>query len=236
MRQRFYEVNVTGTRNLLAGLDGQRALERFVFVSTVAVYGVDRGELLDESAPRQAVDPYGKTKRLAEDLVVDWCEARRIRWGIVRLPLVVGRGAPGNFGAMVRALRGGWYVGIGDGLARRSMVTAEDAACGIWSVGNVGGVYHLTDGENPTLRELESRLGAALGRRWIPRMPVELARMLAAVGDLAATVSGREMPFDSRRYGRMTATLTFSDQKARREIGWNPRSVLAALGSARGIV
>jgi nucleoside-diphosphate-sugar epimerase len=230
VERRFYQVNLEGTRNLLKGLDELEALpEAVVFISTVAVYGLETGEMVDENASRMAEDPYGKSKRLAEDLVIQWCEANRVRCGIVRLPLVAGRGAPGNLGAMIRAVRGGWYLAIGNGEARRSMVLADDVAKGLMLVASRGGVFHLTDGEHPRMRDLEDGLCKALGRPWLPRIPLSAARAVSRVGDFAGIVSGLQMPFDTRRYSRLTTALTYSDDKARRQLGWSPRGVLGAI-------
>jgi len=225
---RFYEVNVGGTKNLLLGLEQAGALpEALVFVSTVAVYGVEGGEALDEDAPRKAVDPYGESKRQAEDLLVEWGERKGVRIGIVRLPLVAGRGAPGNLGAMVSALRRGRYLGIGRGDARRSMVLAADVARTLPKVAASGGIFHLTDGHHPSFVELEDALCRALGRTPPRRLPLAAARVLAAAGDAAGTV-GLGAPFSSRTLKKMTSTLTFSDERARRELGWRPSRVIDA--------
>ncbi len=50
--QLFYAVNYQGTLNLLKGLEAAPALPRlFVFISTVAVYGLESGENIDEEHP-----------------------------------------------------------------------------------------------------------------------------------------------------------------------------------------
>ncbi|MEP6994595.1 MAG: NAD-dependent epimerase/dehydratase family protein [Acidobacteriota bacterium] len=228
--QRFSDVNLGGTRNLLTSLD--RAADppkTFVFVSSVSVYGLDSGELLDEDTPRLAIEPYGASKRAAEDLVRDWGKARGVRVAIARLPLVVGREAPGNFGAMVGALRRGWYYGVADGGAKRSMVLVDDAAKGLRLLSEAGGVYHLTDGRHPTFAELERSITFALGRRPPPRLSFPAARAAAKLGDLVERVTGRPVPFTHQTFSRMTSTLTFSDQRARERIAWAPRAVIDAI-------
>lgn len=228
---RFFEVNVRGTENLLKGLEGCSELpEALVLVSTVAVYGVDQAVLLTEESPRAATDPYGMSKRQQEDLILEWGERRGVRIGVVRLPLVAGRGAPGNLGAMVWALRAGRYPGIGPGGARRSMVLADDVARALGKVAEIGGVYHLTDGCHPSFRELEDALCGAMGRRPPLRIPMAVAQVLAWGGDAMQTLPGRSMPFSTRALEKMTSTLTFSDAKARKTFGWSPGAVVDAAG------
>jgi len=230
-RRLFTTVNVEGTRDLLDGLS--RCAERprtFLLVSTVAVYGVEEGELLDETTPRHAKDPYGLSKRQAEDLVLEWGERFRVRTAIVRLPLVWGPGAPGNLNRMVRAIAAGRYLSVGRPEVRRSVVRLADVVEALPRVEEAGGIFHLTDGYHPRLAELEAALAAALGRRRPWRLPPLLARAAAGLGDGLGTLTRRRMPFDRAALSKMASTLTFSDDKARRTLGWAPTRVLDHVG------
>jgi nucleoside-diphosphate-sugar epimerase len=226
-RERFARVNVEGTRALLTGLERCRELPvSFLMVSTVAVYGVEKGDLLAETTERRALDPYGLSKRQAEDLVQEWGERRGVRTAVVRLPLVVGPGAPGNLRRMAAALAAGRYLGMGNGVARRSMVRVEDVAEILPKAAEAGGVFHLTDGVHPSVGELETALASALGRRAPWRLPMPLAHAAAAIGDVLETVMRAKMPFNRRILSKLTSTLTFSDEKARQELAWRPARVL----------
>jgi nucleoside-diphosphate-sugar epimerase len=63
---RYRQIYVEGTRNLLAGLQGQ---PRIVWVSSTSVYAQDQGELVDESSPATGSGFSGRCLREAEDLV-----------------------------------------------------------------------------------------------------------------------------------------------------------------------
>ena len=75
-----WRTNVEGTANLLAA--GQAAgVERFVYISSVAVYGVNAAPLVDESMPTPPVGQlYPDSKIAAEALV----RASSLPWVIVR--------------------------------------------------------------------------------------------------------------------------------------------------------
>ncbi len=226
--ERFFRVNSEGTGHLLRAL-ADRPPASLVLVSSVAVYGLERGEAIPEDTPRAARDPYGRSKVEAEDQVMEWAAARGVRAVVVRPPLVAGPGAPGNLGAMVRALRRGRYLRVGDGAARRSLVRADDLCAGLVALAAGGEwAYHLTDGRHPSFRELEDALAAALGRGPVRAAPSWLLRIAAAAGDRLDRVLRRDLPLDSRRLAKLTATLTFADDRARRDIGWAPRPVTAA--------
>jgi nucleoside-diphosphate-sugar epimerase len=229
-RRLFFAVNVEGTRNLLRSLESTRqTVSGVVLVSSVSVYGTEAGQLIPESTPCQAEDPYGRSKREAEILALQWSQETGVPLTIVRLPLVVGYQPPGNLGAMLRALRSGWYFGIGLGAARRSMVLARDVAQFLPSLIGRSGVYHLCDGHHPSLLEVETALSRVMGRRHPPRLPQTMARWTARVGDAIERSCGRGMPLNSNRLQKISSTLTFSDELARETLGWNPRPVLENL-------
>lgn len=225
--QLFWSVNLTGTQNLVAALERATLIPKtLIFTSTVAVYGRKTGSMLDEQTPLEAEDPYGRSKREAEQYLQDWCTKSGVKLLILRLPLLVGRDAPGNFGAMVRAISRRRYLGIGDGSARRSMCWVEDVARLVPELLGREGVYHLTDGTHPSFLELETAITEALGIAPVRRLPLLSAKLLARVGDLAQSVFGKELPFNSRVLSKMVSTLTFSDERARRVLGWRPAPVV----------
>ena len=221
---RFFDVNVTGTENLLKGLEKLSQLpETLIFISTVAVYGLDEGENINESAPLNGNTPYAISKISAEYLVREWGERHNVKTVIFRLPLIAGANPPGNLGAMIRAINKGYYFSIGVGRARRSMVLAEDVADLINKCNNCHGIYNLTDGYHPSIRELAETIAKAYDRR-IKVMPSYLVRLAVKAGDLLPFI-----PVNSLKLEKLTSTLTFSDEKVRRELGWSPRMVLEHL-------
>jgi nucleoside-diphosphate-sugar epimerase len=220
--QAFFDVNLEGTKNLLKGISKlESAPTGFVFISTVAVYGVETGALISEDHPMMGNTPYALSKIKAEQEVLSWGASSGVPVAILRLPLVVGPDAPGNLGAMVRHLRRGTYLRIGDGAARRSMVLAEDVARLIPSLKGKTGIYNLTDRMNPSIAELDSAIAASMQKN-ILVIPSFVASLLAKLGDLIP-----RSPFNTYRFDKLRQSLTFTDDKAVRELDWAPKSVLS---------
>jgi len=218
----FFEVNVTGTANLLTALERSILPKYFVLISSVSVYGVEEGELIGENHPLLAEDPYGKSKIAAEELIIDWCQRHHVIYTILRLPLLAGPNPPGNLGAMIKAVKKGFYFNIGKGAARRSMVRVEDVAEFIKQVFAIGGIYNLTDGEHPSFKDLSFAISKQINKRSSLSLPHGFVKTLALAGDLL----GGKFPITSKKLNKMTKTLTFSDQKARLQVNWNPKSVV----------
>lgn len=225
--EEFFRVNYHGTLNLLTGLEQSESLpQSFVFISTVAVYGTLTGSLLDEEAPLNASDPYGMSKKMAEEAILKWGDMKKVRIGILRLPLVAGSKPPGNLGKMLKAQKKGYYFQIGKGEARRSMVSAVDVAKIIPVLAEKGGVYNLTDQYHPSFAELGDLFAKKLGVRSPYSMPLTITSVLATMGDAFGAVFKRDAPFNSNALSKMTNSVTFSDEKAKRLLNWQPQRVI----------
>lgn len=217
----FYEINYQGTINLLTSLEKYPPAS-FVFISSVAVYGLNAGCNIDEHTPLEAVDPYGKSKILAENYIDDWCKKNKVKCTILRLPLVVGNNAPGNLGAMIKGIEKGLYFNIGGGRAQKSMVLAIDVAAIMLKASQAGGIFNLTDGAHPSFNQLSKHIANQLGKGRIQNLPLWFAKILSKIGDWM----GKYAPLNTDRLLKLTATLTFDDTKAKAMIGWNPTPVL----------
>ena len=213
--QRFFSVNATGTANLLMGLENLRPLPRFfIFISTVAVYGIEEGENINESVPLNGSTPYALSKIEAENLVSNWGREHGVSTLILRLPLIAGVDPPGNLGSMIKAIKKGYYLRPGNGSARKSMVLASDVAAFLAVCKEHTGIYNLTDGYHPAVRELDDAIARKLNRR-IRQIPEPLLKIVSSAGDYL-----RFLPLDTGKLQKLTSSLTFSDQRARNEIGW----------------
>lgn len=227
----YHRVNVQGIAHLLNALAKQPVLPAtLVHLSTVLVYGCSSGQELRETTPLMATDPYGASKVEAERLLQEWAVQTGVRLTILRLPLVVAEPLNGNLATLQSAIRRGYYVRIGNGLVRRSMVRADDVAAVLTCAADVGGTFNLTDGYHPTVRELEDAIARKLGwKKPIPSVPLSLIKPIARLGDGISAVVGRRFPIDSIALRKLTSTLTFSDEQARQQLNWRPRPVLDLL-------
>lgn len=218
----FYDVNYEGTRNLCSALEKAGVPKVLVFISTVAVYGCESGELISEDHPLNGDTPYAKSKIMAEEFLTKWCSEHGVVLGILRPSLLAGKNAPGNLGAMVNGIRKGFYLNIAGGKVRKSVLMAEDIARLIPLLIEKGGVYNVCDTNQPTFGEISASVAKQLGKHKPISIPYWMAWCMAKVGDLL----GSKAPINSYKLSKMTESLTFSNEKARRELGWEPLDVL----------
>lgn len=221
-KQAFYDVNYQGTVNLCSALEHAEAPKALVFISTVAVYGCDSGEMITEEHPLDGYTDYAKSKIMAEAYLTGWCSANNVILGILRPTLFVGRNAVGNLGAMVNGIRKGFYVNIGGGGAAKSFLMAEDIVRILPAVAQKGGIYNVCDSQHPTYEQISELIARQLGKRKPLNIPYWIALVLATAGDCM----GKKAPINTYKLEKMVNTLTFSNEKARRELGWEPLDVL----------
>lgn len=218
----FFDINLKGTENLLKGLELHGFPKKFVFISSVSVYGKDFGIGIDENTYLGAIDPYGISKVEAERIILDWCTKHHVVCTILRLPLIIGPNPPGNLKAMIKGIQKGYYFNIAGGRAKKSMVLAEDVAKCILRVAEIGGIYNLTDGYHPSFEELSNHISVQLGKGKPMNVPLWLARIIAKFGNIL----GNKSPLNTNKFKKITLDLTFDDTKAREAFGWNPTPVL----------
>nr|WP_315026713.1 NAD(P)-dependent oxidoreductase [uncultured Chryseobacterium sp.] len=218
----FYKVNFDGTKHLCNALEGSLP-EYFIFISTVAVYGKDFGENINESTPLEGYTPYAKSKIMAEDFLINWCNKNNVKLFILRPSLIAGPNPPGNLGDMINAVKSGKYFNIAGGTARKSIFWVEDFAdLTMNMVGKNGGIYNVCDSNNPTFKEISDKISIQLNKKSPASIPYFVAKSLAKVGDML----GNKAPINSLRLRKITDSLTFSNEKIKRELNFNPSNVM----------
>lgn len=217
----FFQNNFQLTKNLLAAIP--KTCGHFVLISTVAVYGKETGTGITEETHLAGTTPYALSKIQTEQAVLDYCAQHNLPCLILRLPLVVGKNAPGNLGKMQKAMEKGRYVRLGAADARKSMVLATDVATLLANSFGKTGTYNLTDGQHPTFFQLEELLSSQYQKPIRAQLPLWVARLLAIFGDFTKG----KFPFTTATYQKITLPLVFDDTKARKELGWEPHGVIA---------
>lgn len=221
-KQIFFDVNLQGTKNLCIALEKRGVPRAFIFISTVAVYGCDYGENITEEHPLDGSTPYAMSKRLAEEYLQEWCRKHNVILGIIRPSLIAGPNPPGNLGAMIHGIHSGKYLSIAGGRARKSVLMVQDIAKLVPLLAEKGGIYNVCDSCQPTFRELEVIICRQLNKKLPLSIPYWVAKCMALVGNCM----GKKVPINSLKLDKITKSLTFSNEKAIRELGWKPTDVL----------
>lgn len=213
----FRAVNTEGTLRLARQAAGA-GVRRFVFVSSIKV----NGEYTAPNSPFRASDephpedPYGHSKRDAEDGLRELAAATGMEVVIVRPPLVYGPGVKANFAAMMRAVQRGLPLPLGWVTHNRRSFVALDNLVDLLMIcldhpAAANQTFLVSDDEDLSTAELLRRLGQAMGRpaRLLPVPP----RVLQAG---AALLGKRDVA--QRLLGSLQVDITHT----RQTLGWVP--------------
>lgn len=218
----FFDINYQGTVNLCKALEKFGLPKAFIFISTVAVYGQETGEYITEEHPLNGDTPYALSKIQAEEFLTNWCKQHNVTLGIIRPSLIAGPNPPGNLGAMIKGIQSGAYLSISGGRVRKSVLMVQDIAHLLPALIDKGGIYNVCDDSHPTFRELELLIAKQLGKKPPIFIPLWIAKSMALVGD----IFGKSAPINSLKLSKITESLTFSNEKAKQELNWQPLNVL----------
>lgn len=212
----FRRANVETTLNL-ARQAAYGGVRRFVFVSSIKVNGegTREGAPFTADDPPAPSDPYGVSKREAEDGLFEIGRNTGMEVVVVRPPLVYGPGVKANFQAMMRWLLRGVPLPLGAIRNRRTLVGLDNlvdliAIC-LEHPAAAGEVFLAGDDEDLSTTDLLRRLASALGVR------ARLLPVPASLLEAAASLLGKRAVAQ-----RLCGNLQVDIGKARRLLGWTP--------------
>lgn len=205
----YEDVNVGGARNVVAAAE-HAGVNTVIFTSSVAVYG-DSDRPLDENAPHNWINDYGRTKSLAEVEHRKWADADPSRKLVMVRPSVVfGPGNRGNVYNLLKQIAGGRFIMIGAGQNRKSMAFVDNVAAFLaftLTLPAGASVYNYADKPDFDMNALVSliRERMNLGRDVGPRLPLWAAHLVGAGADLVARASGKSLPISRVRVRKFVA-------------------------------
>jgi nucleoside-diphosphate-sugar epimerase len=222
--QRFRDVNVQGTANLLEA-SVIAGVKRFVHGSTIGVYGPGMEGRIDENSPLQPDNIYGKTKLEGENVVLSFKD--RLPVVILRIPETYGPGDR-RLLKLFKAIRKGVFIMIGDGKNLHHLIHIDDlidafslAAEHPEAIGNI----FVVAGEKPvTTNEMVAVIAARMGTR-IPgyRVPLSALLFLATVMEKTFQPFGIKPPIYRRRMDFFRKNFAFSQEKAKKILDFRPK-------------
>ena len=212
----FHLANVDFTRSCAAAA-ASAGVERFIFMSSVGVHGGASGarpfHADSDLAPHT---PYARSKADAELALAEVVCRSGMALTVIRPPLVYGLEAPGNFGALVRAVASGWPLPLGRVTRnQRSFVAIDNLVDLIVTCldrpAAANRTFLVSDGEDLSTVDLLRRLGAAM------KQPARLLPVPVGVLAFGAKLLGKPDMFQS-----LCGSLQVDMRKTQELLDWCP--------------
>jgi len=219
--QELYGANVRTTEALLAA--APKTLERFVHISSIAVYGKKLSGVADEKSPRNADDNYSKTKLEAEEKVI--ASSKKFKTIILQPGIIYGPTFTDGFYAVLKAIKNKKMKIIGSGKNHFPLVHCDDVAQGIAKAckENVksGSCFLLVQEPQMTQEELVKTAAAAMGE---PEPTEHILPIVAKAGAGAtaffSNLIGEAPSLVPSMVDQLSCERRFSSKKAQEQLGW----------------
>ncbi len=224
-------VNVEGSR-ALASASAVAGVKRFIFVSTTLYYGYPAGGLIHEdSLPIHHHTPYIQTKQAAEAAIRRAAAETGLSFAISRPGMIYGAGSAHWTRTLFRVARMRPTPFIGDGRGSAFPIHVDDVVDHLIALAlhpdAAGEAFNCTPDPSPTWREFIRLYARLAGHdRWLA-LPYPLFRAGAAL--IAPFAPPNTLLRDLRAIVPIfRVQTTYSMEKSRRVLGWQPRISLEA--------
>jgi UDP-arabinose 4-epimerase len=217
----YYDVNVTGTLTLLQCMK-RASVDKIVFSSSCATYGVPRSLPIDDDAPQNPINPYGFTKLVGERMLAEFEAAYGLKWMALRYFNAAGADPDGELGeehapethAIPLAIQAALGIGPSFTLFGDDYDTPDGSA--------VRDYVHVSDLADAHVRAAEYLLAG--GRSAACNLATGAGTSVLEIVSAVKAATGRTVPLahGPRRPGDPPA-LFASGAGARDLLGWRPR-------------
>jgi UDP-glucose 4-epimerase len=218
----YFDVNVTGTLNLLQALDTERERTgrpaRLIFSSSGSVYGRREGTLAEDD-PAIPANPYGASKLAAEQLIGYQAAAGRLDAVTLRCFNIAGAGAGQRDDDLSRIIPK--TLAVAAGTAARLEINGDGSAVREYThVLDVAEAFRLSLGALP----LDGHWldGKAKGRHRVFNVGSGQGTTLMDVVEAVRRITGRPVPVEHRPAQPEARILMADSGRIRRELGWRP--------------
>ncbi|MEA5511020.1 UDP-glucose 4-epimerase GalE [Crocosphaera sp. UHCC 0190] len=218
---KYYNNNVGGTLTILEAMK-KSEVDKFVFSSTCATYGIPQELPINESHPQNPINPYGASKKMVEQILADFDRAYGLKYVCFRFFNAAGADPNGELGEdhqpephLIPLV---FYTALG----KRSSISifgsdypTQDGTC-------VRDYIHVLDLAQAHLLGLKYLLNG--GESEIFNLGNGEGFSVKEVIDIAREVTGKTIKVEkSDRRAGDPAILVSSSQKASQILGWQPQ-------------
>ncbi len=215
----YYDVNVSGTKNVLDEMD-KCGINELIFTSSVAVYGLNKSN----PGENHVTDPfnhYGKSKLEAEKVIYDWYlkKPQKRKVLIIRPTVIFGEDNRGNVYNLLKVISSGKFIMVGEGLNKKSMAYVGNVTAfikeKIYSMDNGFNIFNYSDVPDFNMKELIKLIRSEMNISNLHfSIPYSLGIVIGYFFDILGFILRKKLPFSSVRVKKFCAKTQYDSSKA----------------------
>lgn len=221
--QVFWDVNVTGTKNVLEA-SVEAGVSRFVHGSTIGVYGSAMEGTITEETPLRPDNIYGITKLEGEKVARSFCD--RLPVVIIRISETYGAGDR-RLLKLFKTIKKNVFFMIGNGKNLHHLIYVDDLLDGLCVAATaetaVGKTFVLAGKEPLTTNEMVKTIADEVGGKIRFRAPLPLFLLVATVMETVLRPLGIQPPLHRRRMDFFRKSFAFSPTLSAGLANFSPR-------------
>ncbi|MEJ2763337.1 NAD-dependent epimerase/dehydratase family protein [Photobacterium sp. MCCC 1A19761] len=213
----YHDVNVGGAKNIVKAAE-ENNINKIVFTSSVAIYGLNRGTPDENTEPRP-FNEYGRTKLAAEQVFNEWYSQNNERTLVTVRPAVVfGESNRGNVYNLINQIVSGRFFMIGDGTNCKSMGYVGNVAEFLkYQLDQAPGYYRYNYADKADLSSSQI-VSIVRNEMNIPASNVKVPYSIGLLGgyafDVLSKITGKKFPVSSIRIQKFCADTTIDSSAA----------------------
>lgn len=220
---KYYQNNVAATLNLLE-LVTEYQIPNFIFSSSAAVYGEPLYLPIDEQHPLTPINPYGRSKRMVEEMIQDFAACSAMHYAILRYFNAAGADPQGRIGECHQPESHLIPLILQVAMGERSSLTVYGRDYPTMDGTCIRDYIHVTDICDAHLRAMEKLMHGET--KIIANLGTSSGYSVQQVIDAVRQVTGKEITqYDAQRRMGDPAVLTASINLAQHLLNWHPRFV-----------
>ncbi|MEW5867853.1 MAG: NAD-dependent epimerase/dehydratase family protein [Chloroflexota bacterium] len=225
-RQQVWDVNVTGTQHVVNAALAANA-QRFVHTSSCSVYGSRQAFDIDERTPTRLTGKlYGDSKIAAEEIVFRAYYQNKLPVVVARISQVYGPDSKQFTIRPVEVIQSGKMVLIDKGRHLCKAIYIDNLVDALLLCARVdaavGEAINLTENPPVPWSEFFGAYARMMGIQSLPSLPYPIAWLAGLLFEIQAKMKGKRASFSRGAVQSLRSSNSFSNQKARDLLGWEP--------------
>ena len=227
VKKEFYQINADGTENILEAAV-KAGVKKFVHFSSVAVYGLNPPDGADEGTAFQPCGYlYCDTKIAAEKIVWAYHRDRGLPVVVIRPAPVYGPHSKQWTVLPIKMIKSGQMMLINGGTGLCNYVYIDNLIDATLLAAkrdeSVGQAYIITDGIALPWKDFFGCYAQMAGKPQMRSVPERIGKLVALGMEITSKFSGKQPKITRQAVGFLTKNARFNIEKARRELGYQPR-------------